>query len=191
MQNNQQEIFKDVIGYEGLYQVSNFGNVISLERFKTNGQKVPFKYKSQNDDGQGYRIVNLWKNNKGKTLYAHRLVLESFIGNIPKDMQVNHINGIKQDNTLENLEIVTRSENIKHAFRTGLIKDQLGKKVLTNKSGYSNISIKQDKGKSYFVVCIRMFGKRFERRFKELFDALVIHNQYMREIGRSDLIHNL
>jgi hypothetical protein len=180
--NNQKEIFKDVIGYEGLYQVSNFGNVISLNTLK---------YKSISDNGTGYKKVNLWKYNKGKNLYVHRLVVESFISSIPKDMQVNHINGIKEDNRLDNLEIVTRSENIKHAFRTGLSKSQIGNYIATNKSGYSNISIKQDKGKSYFVVCIRMFGKRFERRFKELFDAVVIHNQYMREIGRSDLIHNL
>lgn len=190
MQNNQ-EIFKNVIGYEGLYKVSNYGNVLSIKRHRKNGQLVPEKIKAVNDNGYGYKTVNLYKNGKSKTEYIHRLIVESFISEIPKEMQVNHINGIKSDNILTNLEIVTRSENILHARETGLIKNQFGKKFKSNKSGYSNISIKQDKGKSYFVVCIRAVGKRFEKRFKDLYEAIVIHNQYMREIGKPNLIHSI
>ena len=191
MQNNQ-EIFKDVIGYEGMYQVSNLGNVKSLERYNEKLKcYIKEKDKNKSIDTSGYYAVSLWKNNIGKSARVHRIVAESFIGEIPQDMQVNHIDGVKTNNNLTNLEIVTRSENILHAYRTGLIKNQFGKKVKTNKSGYTNISIKQDKGKSYFVVCIRAFGKRFEKRFKDLYEAIVIHNQYMRENGKPNLIHNI
>lgn len=188
---NQEEIFKDVVGYEGLYKVSNYGNVLSIKRYKKNGQLVPEKIKSKLYDGKGYYTVSLWKENKEKHLYIHRLVAESFINTIPSDMQVNHIDGIKTNNQLDNLEIVSRSENILHAHRTGLIKSQFGKKVKRSKTGYSNICIKQDKAKSYFVVCIRTKEKRFERRFSDLYEAIVIHNQYMREIGKPNLIHSI
>lgn len=190
MKHNQ-EIFKDVVGYESMYQVSNLGTVISLERTKYKNQYVKSKTKSINDNGYGYKTVNLWKDNKGKTFYVHRLIVEAFIGEIPKDMQVNHINGVKSDNFLSNLEIVTRSENILHAHKNGLTKDMFGQKVKRSKTGYSNICIKQDKAKSYFVVCIRTKEKRFERRFSDLYEAIVIHNQYMREIGKPNLIHTL
>ena len=191
MQQNQNEIFKDIIGYEGLYKISNLGVVISLERIKYKNQIAPFKIKAINDNGNGYKIVNLWKNNKGRTFYVHRLVCESFIGQIPKDMQVNHINGIKEDNRLSNLEIITVSENAIHARKLGLVKPQFGKINSNNKSGYSNISTKQIKSGSCFVVCIRTENKRFEKRFKDLYEAIVIHNQYMRSIGKSHLIHKI
>lgn len=186
---NQTKIFKDIKGYEGLYQVNQLGEVLSLQRYKPNGQIVKEKIKAQGDNGNGYKFVNLYKNGISKNFYVHRLVASAFISDIPKDMDINHINGIKKDNKLSNLEIVTRSENIRHAFKTELRKSPLGKHCSRSKSGYSNISIKQSRGKSFFTVCIRADGKRFEKRFSDLNEALVIHNQYMREINKPHLIH--
>jgi hypothetical protein len=109
------EIWKDVLGYEGLYQVSNLGNVKRIAGSKSINSKektlTPIKLK------KGYLRVALTKNNVGKRKLVHVLVLEAFVGKPDFDKaQVNHINGIKTDNTLTNLEWCTQSENQKHMF---------------------------------------------------------------------------
>jgi len=120
MQENQNEIFKDILGYEGLYQISNLGNVKSLFRYKPNGQEVKEKILSSCCDTVGYPCTSLWKNGRGKKFRNHRLVASAFIGEIGYKMEVNHIDGLKTNNNISNLEIVSRSENIIHAYRTGL-----------------------------------------------------------------------
>jgi hypothetical protein len=100
----QEEIWKDVLGYEGIYQVSNLGRVKSFKRCK---EKILKPYK----DTAGYLMVDLNKN-KRITLSVHRLIATTFLG--ISDLQVNHINGIKTDNKLENLEFVCARENSSH-----------------------------------------------------------------------------
>lgn len=104
------EIWKDVVGYEGLYLVSNLGNVKSLNYNRTGKEGIlkPIL------DKDGYYCVNLSKNAKSKHIKVHRLVVEAFIGEIPTGLVVNHINEIKTDNRLENLEICTIRENTIH-----------------------------------------------------------------------------
>lgn len=99
-----QERWKPVVGYEGLYEVSDEGRVRSL-RFGKVKVLSPKLYKN------GYNAVNLYKNKKRKMYYVHRLVWVSFRGEIAKGMVVNHLNEIKTDNRLENLEICTVTEN--------------------------------------------------------------------------------
>jgi hypothetical protein len=113
------EIWKDVVWYEWLYQVSNIWRVKSLERLKKNHsktQRVPEKIKSISDNWHWYKTVNLSKNNKDKTLYIHRLVWIAFIDNSENKPEINHKNWIREDNRLENLEWVTSKENDKHKF---------------------------------------------------------------------------
>jgi hypothetical protein len=107
------EVWRDVIGYEGMYQVSDHGRIRSLKFGKERILK-PDKHKD------GYLIVNLYKDKISKYL-IHRLVCLNFLDNPENKEQINHINGIKTDNRLINLEWVTPSENIKHAVETGLI----------------------------------------------------------------------
>ena len=104
------EIWKPIIGYEGLYEVSNFGRV-----------RNRVKALSLLKDSSGYLQIQLSKNNKPSGKKVHRLVLEAFIGSpsTPKH-QCNHKNGNKQDNRLENLEWVSPKENMVHAWKTGL-----------------------------------------------------------------------
>lgn len=116
-----EEVWKDVIGYEGLYQVSNKGNVKSLIYKRQNGNASILKLVTKNN---GYIQVTLVKD-EYKSIQVHRLVAQMFIPNPENKPQVNHINGIRNDNRVENLEWVTASENQIHSHR-----------ILGNKSGY-------------------------------------------------------
>lgn len=112
------EGWKDVIGYEGIYQVSDLGNVRSLDRIinYSNGGKRLLKGRilKPGINSVGYYIVGLHKNRNQKTNQVHQLVAESFLGHTPcgYDLVVNHINKNKLDNNLYNLEVITHRENI-------------------------------------------------------------------------------
>lgn len=108
-----QEIFKDIIGYEGLYQVSNLGNIKSL---KYNREKIL----KLSINRYGYVVITLCKDSKKKLYTVHRLVALAFINNTNNYPVTNHKNGIKTDNKAENLEWCTQQHNIKHAFNIGL-----------------------------------------------------------------------
>jgi hypothetical protein len=117
------EEWKDIEDYEGLYQVSNFGMVRSLEQEgerKQGGQRRNSNL-CPSSNGNGYVYVSLIKNKQRKNFYIHRLVARAFIENTNKKRFVNHKNGIKDHNTVANLEWCTESENVNHAYKTGLI----------------------------------------------------------------------
>jgi hypothetical protein len=113
------EIWKDIPEYEGMYQISNLGRVKSLKSGKDKILK-PREY------GRGYMSVSLCKEGESKNFKIHRLVMLAFVGE--SDLQVNHKNGIKADNRLENLEYCTASENTIHAYKNGLKKVLKGEK---------------------------------------------------------------
>lgn len=115
-------IWKPVVGFEGLYEVSNTGVVKSLFRtVKSKGSKkvVPERILKPRLDEWGYEGVSLCKNGKQYGKLVHRLVAEAFISPFGGD-QVNHIDGNKLNNRVENLEWCTGSENMKHAYKNGL-----------------------------------------------------------------------
>lgn len=139
----ENEIWKPVVGYEGLYEVSNFGNVRSLDRKVMKGHYLISK-KGQDlklhIDKYGYQFVQLRKSIDGKSkkenIKVHRLVAKAFISNpLNKDF-VNHINGLKTDNSSVNLEWCTSSENNKHAYRLGLKKIRKGESQSGSKFTY-------------------------------------------------------
>ena len=116
MKNFDNEVWKDIPNYEGLYQVSNLGRVRSLDRvvFCENGQMQQHKgrilYLGAQD--KGYYSVHLCKNRKVKSFRVNRLVWITFNGLIPEGMEVNHINEVKSDNRLCNLNLMSRKENV-------------------------------------------------------------------------------
>lgn len=109
------EEWKDVVGYEGLYKVSNLGRIRSFVLGGKNGCII-----SQSKTRQGYKRLALSKNGILTRFLVHRLVANAFIPNPQNKPTVNHINGDKGDNRVCNLEWATQSENNRHAYKTGL-----------------------------------------------------------------------
>lgn len=108
------ERWRWVVGYEGLYMVSDQGRVMSVPKAtKPDGVVL-----SQQLGKNGYLTVHLCKNGKHRRVSVHRIVASAFIENPHGKSDVNHKNGDKQNNALNNLEWVTRSENVKHAYDT-------------------------------------------------------------------------
>lgn len=118
------EVFVDIPGYEGYYQVSNYGNVRSLDRVikeKTGKtQTLKGRVLKQRTNPGGYRYIELGKNGTKVTFAIHHLVAQAFMPNPGNKRTVNHIDGNKLDNSLINLEWATYSENLEHAYKTGL-----------------------------------------------------------------------
>jgi hypothetical protein len=118
-----EEIWKDVLGYEGLYQVSNMGLVRSVDRHVNSGgieneDRVSLKkgkILSCSPTKRGYTRVNLSRESKTSQVTIHRIVAIAFLEPIEGKLNVNHINGIKEDNRACNLEFVNQRENLLHA----------------------------------------------------------------------------
>ena len=149
-----EENWKEIEGYNGDYLISNLGKVKSL---KNNKESILKLYK----DRDGYYTIALYKNKIKKTFIVHRLVAKAFIENKDNKLTVNHINGIKTDNSLKNLEWATNIENIQHAWKTGLCKN-------TGK----NAIIAQEAHK------IPIYSKKLDIKFKSLTEAATYIKTY-------------
>lgn len=142
-----EEIWKDIKSYEGLYQVSNLGKVRSFPRKGTHTKKIHILKSGKNH--KGYLYVVLTNKYKKKTISIHRLVAQAFIPNPNNLPQVNHIDGDKLNNCVENLEWITNYDNMKHAMKLGL-RDKIYKhgkehfkSVIVNQYDLNNNFIKQ------------------------------------------------
>lgn len=111
-----EEVWKDVVGYEGLYKVSNLGRVKTLQ--KQVGRKEPEKILTPSEIWTGYLRLGLRKNGKTKNTYVHRIVAQAFIPNEEHKPIINHINGDKKDNKATNLEWCTYGENSNSSKKT-------------------------------------------------------------------------
>ena len=164
------EEWKNIKGYDGLYQVSNKGRIKSFYCNKcihgniknVNRTRIlePF------DNGSGYLVVGLTKNKKRKNYYIHRLVADAFIENKDNKEEVNHIDFNKKNNSLENLEWVTSRENSIHAIEK-IKKPRFSYKTNT---GYHHITYRKDK--NIYRVTFNKNNKSYEKTFKDINDAI-------------------
>lgn len=116
------EIWKNIEGYEELYRISNLGEVKILKRkvkSRFGYRMIKEKIKKPFMD-KGYLRIELIKNKKGKKYFIHRLVAQAFISNPKNKKEINHIDGIKNNNKVNNLEWCTRSENALHSYKLKL-----------------------------------------------------------------------
>lgn len=138
--------FKSVANFEGYYEISNTGILRSLERVVSYSGNKHRKVKAKIIQGRvnncGYMEVRLFKFSQAKVTFIHILVAEAFIPNPANKPEVNHKNGCKTCNQVENLEWVTHKENMQHAYSTGLI-IKMGKSVINACTGLTFISVKK------------------------------------------------
>ena len=123
------EVWKDIVGYEGLYKVSDKGNIYSVERISSQGNKWGGITLKPRYDKHGYFRVTLYKNGKQKTRFIHRLVAEAFIPNPNGYSEINHRDENKINNYAENLEWCTIKQNNNHGTRTERASQTKCKKV--------------------------------------------------------------
>lgn len=173
------EIWKDIRGYEGLYQISNFGKVKSLERtityIQTNQhdkigkeahQKLPSRMLTPRKTKTGYLRVQLMN----KDYYIHRLVCSNFIRPLQPKEEINHKDGNKQNNRIDNLEIVSRVTNQNHAYDTGLNTNfKKAKDIVFNGKKYHSLGeIEREEGIPRGVLWRHLKKKdtKFTRKYK-------------------------
>jgi len=146
------ETYKDIKGYEGIYQVSNLGNVKSLERvlIRVDGRKrtIKLKLKNKSINNNYHRVSLIDELGNAKSFYVQRLVAETFLGY--SDLMVDHIDGNTFNNSLNNLRFVNRSQNL--TFRNTDIE---------YKSIHPYISFEKDRNKKYKVYKKGVFQKRY------------------------------
>ena len=153
-----QEIWKDIKGYEGYYQVSNLGEVRSVDRVKWNGVKyvhIKGRILKKSDDRHGYYHVSLSKDGKVKKKKVHKLVAITFLENLDDLYCINHIDGKKKNNNVNNLEWCSSSENNKHAWDEGL------KKSSSKQKEKAKSFIKLGMNKKKRIIC-KETGVEFE-----------------------------
>lgn len=139
------EIWKDVEGYEGLYQASNLGRIKALRKERPFAHTIrvyPEVIMKPSTTKRGYYLVQFMKNGKARHYTLHRIIAKTFIPNPDNKLTVNHINANKLDNSVSNLEWCTYSENQLHACKLGLNKTMFksegnisNKKVINNSTG--------------------------------------------------------
>ena len=161
------EIWKEVKGYEGLYKVSNLGNIKSLP--KKGNPKGKILKPCLTGIGRDYLGVCLFKDKKGKTRTIHQLVAEAFLNHTPNghELVVDHINNVKTDNRLENLQLITNREN--------LSKDRKGSSKHTGVSWY--------KKRSKWISSIQINGKlKHLGYFKNELEAAEAYQNKLKEL---------
>lgn len=184
--------WRDIKGYEGLYQVSNAGDIKSLRKLKYNGSGMFFQKEmilSQTNTSTGYKKVELTKEGKRKSHRVHRLVAEAFIPNIENKPYINHIDGNPINNKIENLEWVTQKENVNHAIDIGLkkLKFEFNYKELHSLYIEQKCTLK-DIAKYYNTneTTIRRYLKKFKIKTRSYSESNTRYN-----INRDDIIEQL
>jgi len=169
------EEWKDIDGTNGQYQVSRTGLVMSLS-YHGHLREMMLKPRLTK---QGYLIHKIFKNTVSSNIFAHRLVAMAFIQNPDNKPFVNHKNGIKTDNRVENLEWCTRSENIQHAYDTGLINRNHPNRINAVKEAICK-SVDQYRASGLFInsfSSITEAGERTTASVKAISECCLMNNR--------------
>lgn len=141
----ENELWKPIKGYEGLYEVSNLGRVKSLDRKNSRDVKGLEDYISKGKilaprpQRQGYQLVALYRNGEREDKPIHRIVADVFLPNPNNKKTINHKNGVKDDNRVKNIEWASQKENNRHAWDNGLISARRGEKNPAAKLSESDV----------------------------------------------------
>lgn len=157
------EVWKDIKGYEGLYQISNLGNIRKLRFINNICNKEKIFNITQQKQNSGYLKVMLYKNGVYENKLVHRLVAETFLNNKNNYSDINHKDGNKENNKVDNLEWCTKSYNMIHAYKNGLWKSP-------NKGRY--------RGDSYKAIKVEMINKETNEVIR-VFNSLIEAADYM------------
>ena len=164
------EIWKDIKDYEGLYQVSNLGRIKRIGKYKNQFTSWESnKILTNNIGTDGYYHIMLSKDNKKRMYLVHRIVAKTFIGE-QDNKQVNHIDGNKLNNNINNLEYCSARDNLIHALNLGLKK----RKIPLEK--YEYIYNENKKGKSY-----KKLAKEFNVGKTKIYDIIQIEKEKKNE----------
>ena len=168
------EIWKDIPNYEGIYQASTFGNIRTVEGKETSNKRYAVRrwksrvLKGRGDNYKTGKRVYLWKDGKPRDWIVARLVAITFLGNPPEGFTVNHIDGNRLNNNINNLEWLSRSDNIKHGFAEGLYHTQKAVSIRRDGQTYDFKSMSQcDK----FLRRAKGYTSNSLKKRSTLFDA--------------------
>ena len=169
-------------GYNGKYEVSSMGEIRKFE----NNSYTPLV----GTDHTGYRRVKLRFNGRARSLLIHRLVAEAFIENNKNYEVINHIDGNRGNNMVENLEWCTQKHNVIHAHKTGLVKSKIGNKSKRIKNSASAIGVKK-RGEKFMAVFQFNYKKRYAGTFITEEEArqasLVLYNNLKESFDKGEL----
>jgi hypothetical protein len=172
------EIWKDIPGFEGIYKISNLGKIISLKHNKNIIIK-PINTKSK------YNCVNLYLFGKRNTIKIHRLVAGTFIQNPENKPCVNHKNGIKTDNNVDNLEWVSYLENNVHALKTRLRINKSGESHPNSKLNFEKVSEIRSKYESGLFTLLNL-ANEYGVGFKNI--SKIVNNKTWKQIDKVEFI---
>ena len=158
-----EEVWKDIKGYEGLYQISNLGKVRKLRFINNICNKEKIFLITPQKINSGYLKVSLYKNSNFENKLVHRLVAETFIDNPNHYLEVNHKDGNKYNNNADNLEWCNRKQNMQHAVKTKLYK-------APNEGRYGE--------KSYKAIKVKMIDKNTNEVLK-IFGSIIDAAHYI------------
>lgn len=175
------EIWKDIRGYEGIYQISNHGRVKSIDRRVRNHKcgatrTIKEHIIHSTDNGNGYQIVGLRGNGKRKNFYVHRLVAEHFIEKPDGKEYINHMDYNRANNNVANLEWCTQKENMVYSIDR-LKKPKPNAKLSNTGERYITKTLTRRKKNIRYRVNISQFG--VDRSFLTMEDAIKYRNEVM------------
>ena len=150
------EIWKDIPNYEGLYQASNLGNIRSLKNRW--GNRIEPRLVKQQKTKKGYKRVRLSKKNKSKTFMVHRIIYITFIKDIENGLEINHKDFNRENNKINNLEMITHTNNVRYSKAKPIIQLSLNNEYIRKWDCIRDVE--KEIGIDHRQICSCLLGKQ-------------------------------